>query len=175
VDASNPSDFEFLPLGALEFRILTSSGGTFAVTSTQGPVSLPQGNLSYSLRGELWVKTPADLAEFEMLLAEYAAGRASPIVSVFHTVLNQPVYQAALQGLSLQMELPGVEGGVSMFDQVTSAHATHSAPLARPHPLPFLALSLALSLRLHDKGLLLKPSPFTNPPPPREGGWKGRA
>lgn len=144
MDASNPSDFEFLPLGELEFRILTTSGNTFALTSTDGPVSLPRGNLSYFLRGQLWVETRDDLDRFEILLAEYAAGRPSPIISVFNRVRNQPIYEAALQGLGLNTELPGVPGGVRMFDQVPCAPPvshTHTSSLpgltpSRPAPPP---------------------------------------
>lgn len=106
VSVSNPSSFEFEPLGMLELIIQDQKFVTFATCRTQQAVRLPRGNSSILLRGTVTV-APGSESQFSAALTSYLAGEPTHLSAAFSRVSNH-LYHRALSGLTLPAVLPGL-------------------------------------------------------------------
>lgn len=106
VSVSNPSSFEFDPLGELELVIQDPRFITFATCRTAQPVRLPYGNSSIVLRGTVTV-APGTEPQFSAALASYMAGEPTHLSAAFSRVSNH-LYHRALSGLTVPAVLPGL-------------------------------------------------------------------
>ena len=113
----NPSSFQLLSIGVLDFSILTSDGTAFAKVSTVGPVSMRRGVTSLSLTGHLAVPDEESDA-FRAVLHDYVSGRASTGLTAVITAASEPLFDAALSSLRLDTSLPGRPGGAHFFDEI---------------------------------------------------------
>jgi len=113
----NPSSFQLLSIGVLDFSILTSDGTAFAKVSTVGPVSMRRGVTSLSLTGHLAVPDEESDA-FRAVLHDYVSGRSSTGLTAVITAASEPLFDAALSSLRLDTSLPGRPGGAHFFDEI---------------------------------------------------------
>jgi hypothetical protein len=106
VSVSNPSSFEFQPLGALELVVQDQDLVTFATCRTADAVWLPRGDSTILLRGSIAV-APGTEPQFSAALTSYLAGHRTRLSATFSHLSNQ-LYHSALAGLTVPAILPGL-------------------------------------------------------------------